>query len=465
MRELETEVASLKAAVAELTATVEDLRRQLGQNSKNSHRPPSTDPPGAVGPAPKGKKKRKRGGQPGHPGACRGLVGPDEVDELQEIAPKQCSGCGGRLRGTDLNPARHQVTELPPITPFVTEYRLHALRCDCCGQTTRASLPAGVPRGAFGPRLQAMIAMFSGAYRLSKRNVEQIAADCFGLQISLGSISNLESATSDALAEPVGEVLEYVKSAPAVHVDETSWRVDKRRAWLWVAATPLVAAFLVRASRGAVVARELLGDAFAGVLITDRWSAYNWLSKRSRQLCWAHLIRDFRQIAERGGAAKAIGESLLECSERLFDWWHRIRDGTLKRSSFRTYATALRHEVNDLLCKGAACPDKKTAGMCREMLKLESAMWTFARRPGVEPTNNTAERELRHAVIWRRTSFGTDSQTGSRFVERILTTVGTLRRQNRNVLEYLTAACQAKLLSKPAPSLLPVRTEGRALVA
>ena len=212
------------------------------------------------------------------------------------------------------------------------------------------------------------------------------------------------------------------------------------------------------------MAKELLGEA-PGIVISDRYSGYGWILVRRRQACWAHLIRDFRKIENAGGEAAAIGEALGECADELFHHWHRVKEGTLKRSSFRVYASQLRAEVRDLLLDGATLEHEKVSGMCKEILKVESALWTFVRVEGVEPTNNAAEQAVRPAVIWRKTSFGTQSKRGSEFVERILSTVATLRIQGRNVLEYLTEACRAALRGEPAASLLPAQSHPLVLAA
>jgi transposase len=315
-------------------------------------------------------------------------------------------------------------------------------------------LPDGVSKRAFGPRLQALIAVLSGAYRLSKRNIEQLLADCFGVELALGSISALERATSEALQEPVAEARRFVHQQPVVHVDETGWREANRRAWLWVAVTHTVTVFLIRLSRGSQVAKELVGEAFAGTLVSDRWSGYRWMPLTGRQLCWAHLIREFRRMAEAGGSATAIGEALGMCARQLFHWWHRVRDGTLRRSSFCVYTRQLRMEVHALLREGASCEDAKSAALCRSLLQYEPALWTFISQEGVELTNNPAERTLRPVVLWRKSSFGTQSRTGSEFAERLLTVVATLRQQQRNILDYVTTACEAALHHRPVPSLL-----------
>jgi len=451
--ELRAENDELRKQLAVVLKRLEVVEEKLRKNSANSSKPPSSDPPDM--PKPKRKRsKRRPGGQPGHKGKNRKLIPADEVDAIKDHRPSACRACGLRLEGDDPCPQRHQVTDLPPILPVVVEHRRHALTCTGCGVETRAELPQGIPAGCFGPRLQAMLALFTGCYRLSKRNVEQIMQDCFGVELSLGTVKALESATSEALAAPFDEAAEHVKIQASVGMDETSWPHGKKRAWLWVAVAPLVTLFVIRASRGSVVAKEMIGEVFRGVVCSDRWSGYSWLSVWRRQVCWAHLKRDFQKIAEMGGTAKPIGEGLLIVLSDVFKKWHRVRDGTLKRSSFRTNLSPLRAQVRDLLRQGTLCEVAKAAGMCKQILKLETALWTFARVPGVEPTNNASERALRPAVIWRKTSFGTKSDAGREFVERMLTVVGSLRRQNRNVLHYLTEACQARLEGGAAPSLL-----------
>jgi transposase len=251
-----------------------------------------------------------------------------------------------------------------------------------------------VTERAFGPRLQALVAVLSGAYRLSKRNIRQLLADCFGVDLALGSISALESATSEALWEPVAEARCFVQQQPVAHVDETGWREANRRAWLWTTVTGSVTVFLIRLSRGSQVAKELVGEAFAGILVSDRWSGYRWVSIKNHQLCWAHLLRDFRQMAEAGDSTAGIGETLETCARQLFHWWHRVRDGTLQRSSFCVYVAQLRMEIRALLREGASCEDAKGAALCRSLLQLEPALWTFVRREGVELTNNAAEVRL-----------------------------------------------------------------------
>jgi transposase len=455
---LEGQVQTLTFMIHTLQEQVRTLEERLNQTSHNSSRPPSSDPPQPQRPRrPPGK--RRRGGQPGHPGHTRTLVPVEEVDEVVVLKPTQCRSCHAPLSGDDASPFRHQVIEMPPLKPVITEYQWHQLTCSECGETTRTPWPDGVPSGTYGPRIQATVALCTGAYRLSKRTTQQAMDEVLGVPMSVGTISQLEHATTAAVAAPVEEARTYVHAQAVAHLDETSWCQGGKRAWLWVAVTSWVTVFVVRMSRGGHVARELLGETFGGILVTDRYSAYNWYPVRWRQLCWAHLLRDFEAMRGRSGASEQIGEALLAQAHQMFTWWHRVREGTLHRSTFRSYMTPLRREVERLLEAGSRCGVAKTEGTCRDILKRREALWTFVQVAGVEPTNNTAERSIRPGVLWRKGSFGTQSAEGSRFVESMLTVVATLQQQQRNVLEYLTAACEAALRGEAAPSLLPANAQ------
>ncbi len=433
------------------------LEERLNQNSQNSSKPPSSDPPTTPREAyPKRTPSgRKVGGQPGHVGHTRPLKPLAQVQQVIELRPTSCGTCGALLLGEDSQPQRHQVTELPRIEPHVTEYRRHTLTCLVCGTETPGACPADMPPGDFGPRLQATTGYLSGRMGMSQRDITETLEAVFHTDIGLGSVPALETVVSEALAQPVADAQRYVQHQVAANVDETGWREQAKRAWLWVAATPWVSVFLVLTTRGAKGAQQLLGETFRGIVGSDRWSAYNWLDPQRRQLCWAHLKRDFQKLVERGGASQRLGEAFLAQVEQLFRLWQRVRDGTLNRQDFQTQVEPIRTQVHNLLCEGAALAQEKTCHTCKNLLKLEPALWTFVYREGVEPTNNHAERCLRRAVLWRRRSFGTQSATGSRFVEHVLTAVTTLRLQKRDVLDYLTTACAAAIRGDEPPSLLP----------
>jgi transposase len=293
VRALEARVTALASAVQRLEATVQHLTERLQQDSRTSSRPPSSDPPQAIGKRPhRAPSGRRPGGQPGHEGQARALLPVEAVDSVIPVQPMRCQRCQHLLRGDDPHPHRHQVTEIPVVKPMVTEYQLHRMVCPACGAATRAEVPAGVPTGEFGPRVQAIAALCTGAYHLSKRTTQSVLEDLFGVALSLGTLANLEQATVQAVTEPVAEARAYVQQQTAAYVDETGWREGPQRAWLWTAVTAWATVFVVRLSRSGKVAQELLGEQFWGWLGTDRWSAYRWYPTWRRQLCWAHLLRD-----------------------------------------------------------------------------------------------------------------------------------------------------------------------------
>jgi transposase len=323
---LEGQVQTLTSMIHTLQEQVRAWQEQVTQTSRNSSRPPSSDPPQSPRPSrPRGQ--RRRGGQPGHLGQTRPLVPVDEVDEVVVLKPDQCSGCQAPLSGDDASPFRHQVIEIPPLKPVITAYQWHQLVCPACGATTRAPWPDGVPSRTYGPRVQATVALCTGAYRLSKRTTQQALEEIFGIPMSVATVSQLEQAMTAVLVAPVEEARTYVHEQAVAHLDETSWRQGDKRGWLWVAVTSWVTVFLVRLSRGGDRARELLGETFAGILVTDRYSAYNWYPVRWRQRCWAHLLRDFAAMQSRGGASEELGVALLAQAHQMFAWWHRVREG------------------------------------------------------------------------------------------------------------------------------------------
>lgn len=450
-------VLTLLATLQIVQGEKANLQERFNRHSGNSSRPPSSDGP-EVKRQPIGQTQsegRNRGGQPGHQGTTRSLIAVAEVKAVKNHKPEACCHCGHELAGQDPEPRRHQVTEIPAVIAEVTEHRLHTLTCAACGGETTAEWPDGVPVGAFGPHLQAMVSLLGGKYHLSKREIGEIMSDFFQADLALGTVPALEQRTSHIIKAPVQEARQYVRNQPVVHVDETGWKEAGKRAWLWVAATLLVTVYVIRPSRGGQVAKEILGLDFTGIAVSDRWSAYNWLLNCLRQLCWAHLKRDFQAFIDRGGPSAQLGQALVSQAELMFQWWHAVRDGTMSRATFQLHMIWVQQIVAELLRLGLTCDHPKTAGTCRDILKREAALWTFVWIPDVEPTNNLGERQVRPGVLWRNTSFGTQSKKGSRFVERIMTVVATLKQQNRNALEYLTAACEAANWGHPAPSLLP----------
>ena len=467
---LTAEVERLKpfeARVAALEAENAALREKLAKSSRNSSKPPSSD-----GPKEKAERRTKKptgraaGGQPGHPKHERPAWPAEKVSKRIVLRPDQCAECTSPLVGEDPKPHRHQLFDLPKVEPIVTEFLQHSLGCKRCGHVTRAPLPVGVPSRIFGPSVDAVIGYLMGVHKLGKRGAAEALFDLYGLPISVGAIVDSQREVSDALAEPYHEIVAHAQAAPVKNADETSWvegKGKKARAWLWTLVTTHAIVFMIQKTRATDGAIKLLlngktriGELVFGVLGTDRHGAYNFWPLRCRQFCWSHLIRDFTAISERPGSSGRIGSKLIEETNRMFGWWHRVRDGTLSRSSFRVYMRSLAMRVEALLAEGSELDDLKTSRTCAKLVKTKVALWTFVRIEGVEPTNNSAERAVRHGVLVRKVSGGTKSDGGSRFIERILTARATLRLQHRPILQFIQDACQARLRGTSPPSLLPI---------
>jgi transposase len=448
------------------------LEERLNQNSKNTSKPPSSDGFGQPAEKKKVVKQRKSQGKPKpSPRQVSKLKPSEACDDVQEVLPATCAECGASLTGHDKHPHRHQEIEMPPIEPMVIEYRLHQLSCDACGHLTRASLPPGVSPSGYGERLSAIVSLLSGPYRQSYRQVCALMDDLFGVSLSRGSVGRLRDEMSAALSAPVAAAQDYVQAQPMLHSDETSFPQGNRdglnpkraKGWLWVLVTPLVSFFEIVLSRSQTAAKALIGESYGGIVISDRYSAYRWIELTQWQVCWAHLKRDLTAMAERIGVSHEIGEALLSRQRRLFRWWYQVRDGTLSREQFIHQVSYLRQGFKAILEEAGALPiapnEKsplaKTVRTCRRLLKIEPALWTFTFTLGVEPTNNAAERALRAAVIWRKTSFGSQAQSGSLFVARLMTVTTSLKAQGRNILDFLSQACLAARTGKEPPSLLP----------
>jgi transposase len=454
-------LAALEAAVGALTAEVAALTARLGQSSANSSRPPSSDPPRTARP-PTTRGGRRPGGQPGHAGRCRALLAVEQVDTVIDCVPRWCGGCGAALpetaAPTDPSDERRQVWELPPVAVVVTEYRLAARRCRGCGQLTRATVPAGVGADGCGPRLTAVSATLSGRYRLSKRETAACLGAVFGVDLAVGTVSALEQTVSAALAPVVAATAAALQQEPIVNMDETPWREARRRVWLWTAVAAGLTIFQIHTSRGGAVARALLGEAWSGIVGSDRGTMYSWLDRERRQVCWAHLKRNFQRLVDWGPGPRPVGERLLVIEAQVFGSWHRYRAGELDRAGLQAALAPVQTELARVLTDGATAGHPVAQSLCRAVQKLEPALWTFVTVPGVEPTNNAAEQALRPAVLWRKGSFGTHSPAGSRFVERILTVAASCRQQERPLLDFLVEAVVAQRTGTPPPSLVPAVT-------
>ena len=427
------------------------------RNSRNSSAPPSQDPPGAPERKRAPSSGRSQGAQPGHLGHGRPLQSIEAVDELIEHWPERCA-CGHLFSAAEREPvsepARHQVAELPPTAVLLTEHRLQRLRCPDCGLTARAALPPEVAAGAFGPRLQAAVATLSVRNRVSRRDLVELVEELFGCALASGTVDAIVQRTGQALALPYEDLLAHIRSAAAVHVDETGWRLRGGKRTLWGAFSARAALLRIAPDRHERELLALLGEQFAGIACSDRWWAYNALEPERRQVCWSHLLRDFTAHAEGSAAQQQFGEAGLRVSDQLFAAWQQFQqDGD--RPALKRVIAPLQHQLRALLETHAQkrARHKHTRTFAKNLLKLWPALWTFTDVDGVEPTNNAAERGLRGAVIHRKLSLGSQSEQGERTIERLLSVSQTCRLQQRSLFVYLTDLLTASARGDPIPLL------------
>jgi transposase len=440
--------------IAKLEARIEELESQVRRlTPQNSSLPPSSVHPHAKPAPPKPKSDRKRGGQKGHRKHMRALVPAEQCKNVLELLPIACRKCGKALTGTDSHPIRHQVCDIPPFEPEFIEYRRHRLHCPGCGVTTCAELPLGVPHGQTGPRLMAMTAMLMGHFRQSKRLASEFLRDLLNLPCCPSLTIKIQNQVSAALADVHRELKDELPNQFQLHMDETPTKQAQSKAWLWTAVARSFVVFAVFPSRAAQAITDLLGEGFQGIVNCDRAKMYYLLPYL--QWCWAHLARDFQAMIDSGVPDRVeLGAKLSKQMKVIFANWHRFKAGELTWDEFR-FPTALEAKrFNALLYEGTGSHDSKLRNQCKSLYAHSEHLWRFLTTEGVEPTNNHAERALRPAVIYRKLSFGTQSESGSRFVERIFSVLETCRMQHRSGFEFLVEAIQTKLNNQPAPKLL-----------
>lgn len=471
LRAQKEEIDQLRGQLTDLATDLASLRERIGRSSRNSSKPPSSDGPGFKPPERRKGSGRKRGGQPGHPGSGPELLPIERVDEVVEHHPEACRRCGTLLQGNDPEPLRHQVIEIPPITPLVIEHRRHRLVCPCCSTSTCASLPMDVEPSRYGPRLSALVGLLGSAFPLSFSKTQALLDQLLGVEISRGAIARVRQRLSAALAQPMAEALDAARRQPVAYVDETGAPTGNadggnptgKRGWQWVMVTAVVTVFVQGLSRSTAAAIELMGGAFGGIVVSDRFSAYNHLPTQQRQLCWAHLIRDLIAIAERQGVSGEIGLELLALQQQLFVQWHQWKDGAIDWPTLQLNCRPIRQHFEGTLqrvvdlgfARKERTPWAQTVRTCHKLLQHKEALWTFLEIHGIEPTNNAAERALRQSVIQRKISLGVQSSSGAICRSRMLTVTTTLRQQGRDTWQFLEQAWIAHHRGGVMPSLLP----------
>ena len=451
-------IGELVEANQRLEARVAELERRLSRSSRNSSLPPSQDPPSVPPRLRRPGSGRTPGGQPGHEGKHRRLLPSEQVDEIVEHWPKRCHACAHVFAEQELvdavEPWRHQVAELPAIAVRVSEHRLHGVCCPECANATRAELPRELPRSAFGPRLQAAIVTLAVRHRVSRRDTTELARELFGVELATGSVDAIVQRTGEALAAPHTRLEQQLKSAPVVNIDETGWKTAGGNRTLWAALTARNAVFRIAAGRHAFEARTLLGERFTGIVCSDRWRGYDYLDPTQRQLCWAHLLRDFTAHSEGMAEQKTFGDQGLRIARELFAAWASYQTDA-DRARLQAQTAPLQQELHRLLehATRTSSRTKYHRQFAKNLLNRWPGLWTFTHTDGVEPTNNHAERGLRGAVIYRKLSLGSQSDQGERTIERLLSASITCRLQKRSLFANLTDVLTASIRGDPIPAL------------
>ena len=453
--EAEPARAFIEALVARYEARIKALEEKIEKlTPRNSSLPPSTEHPHARPKRKPPKSSRKQGGQKGHQRNVRPLIPTEDCSQVIPCIPGQCRRCGDALWGRDPEPIRHQVWELPEIKPIVTEYQLERRYCACCGITTCGELPAGIPSGQCGPRLAAFVGLLMGHFRQSKRRTSAFLEDLLNIPCSAGWTVKIQTLVSGVLATPYEELRGELSQEAQLFIDESPTKQKNDKAWLWVAVAPMFVVFGIFLSRKRDALKALVGDYSGTIINCDRAKMY--FDGKRLQWCWSHLKRDFQKLADSNDKqVKRLGDELLKQQKLLFQHWRQYKEGQITWKSFQKLVAPVRQCVNSLLLRGKFSGNRRLVGMCEELYSHRDWLWTFVDTQGIEPTNNAAERALRPAVIYRKLSFGTQSSSGSRYLERILTVTQTCHLQRRSPYQYLISAMEAAFAQRPVPSLLP----------
>jgi len=434
--------------LAAMQVQVQLLQERVNLNSRNSSKPPSSDGPGSGNRAQRRASQRKRGAQPGHKGHSRAMLDESEVDRVVDCKPEPVCECGGAVQVGD-EPQRHQVFDVPPLRARVDEYRIFSGRCRGCGRPHAGALPAGVPKGQLGPRALSLVGVLGTRYHLTQRKIRNLLDQLMGLRFSVGAISQAHGKVAGALKAPVAEAAASLCTAPALWMDETHYPREGVANWVWAAVQPLLAVFAIYPTRARYVIPDLIGSDCTALVTTDRYAGYAFIDPERRQVCWAHLLRDFNRIAQRQGLAGQIGRRLLGLGFVMF---RRRQRGPLQGHGLdglqQRMRAALERGTQQLQCT-------RTANTCANVLKLWPALWSFTSNPILQPTNNTAEQALRSLVLKRKISGPTRSLRGDQFLSRGFSVHETCLRQGVDLWHFMHRAVVAFIDNTTSPSLLP----------
>jgi len=447
--ELETSLANTQNLLKLALKRIAILEEQLNKNSKNSSKPPSTDQ----------KSNSTKGNSPRNfrnKGFNRASFPPDQVDDFISCSLENCPCCGSiKLSELDKTLMFQQV-DLPEAKAIVTQYNCKQHKCKSCGNISFAPLPKGVPDSAFGSRLMAFIATLTGALHLSKREAIWLVKNLYGIDISEGSIINVEERVSIALCEVYERIHKHVtQSVFSKHFDETSWRDRGKTHYVWTAST-LTATYLhIDPSRSRDAFQRFTGILSKAPIVTDRYAVYNHL-EQPHQYCLAHLIRECRKYSERDGPDGEIGHALEKELIQICRNHREFREGLISKGSRNSRFRYQKKHLENLILDGFIEGSEQFASFCDRLFECFSNLWVFSNFTDVEPTNNLAERDLRKAVLWRKKSYGTRSERGQRYVERISSIVQTLKKSGLNAFDYLRTAVLDFYCNKSAPMINPI---------
>jgi len=449
-------IEQLHAEYGKRIAELEARIAKLEKNSSNSHKPPSSDIVKPQPASPKGRrgKKRRIGGQPGHPKHERTPFTPGELDAAWDYVFDRCPDCGGSLQNAQAEPRVVQQVELVEKPVRIEEHRAYTYWCPHCRKFHYAQLPDEVRKGGLaGSRLPALVAYLKGGCHASYSTIQAFLRDVLRVPLSTGQLARLIRKTAVALDAPYDELRGLLSSQAVLNVDETGHKECKKKLWTWCFRAELYTLFKIDPSRGSDVLIEVLGREFEGVIGCDYFSAYRKYMGDFNvlvQFCMAHLIRDVKYLTTLDAATKKYGERLLDRLRKLFRVIHR-RD-TMPEDRFRRALQRAREKLLKSAKRPPWTPDARN--MADRFRKHGEAYFRFITTPGIEPTNNLAEQAIRFVVIDRRITQGTRSITGRRWCERIWTVMATCAQQKRSAFDFLNQAVHAHFTRQPAPSLL-----------
>lgn len=454
----QAEFAASQAALAIALERIAQLERRLGLDSTNSSKPPSSDSPKSRSQRRTRKSSGKaQGGQPGHDGAHRSLLDESKVDHFVEHLPSTCQHCGLELDETCLDgtPLREQTFELPALTPIITEHRLLVCRCKGCGKTTRAASPLAPGASHYGPNLLGLIGYLNVPMDATRRHTLAFLREYLALPASLGGIQTGLQVLGNAL-EPLGhQVRAECERATSVGCDETGWSHGGKRAWVWCVQSELAAFYSIEPKRDTAACKAVLGELGERVVVSDRYGAYNWIPQDQRQVCLAHLKRDFAPMAAEPGKLGELGTALEKLCGQICVRHSKMMAGEQTLGEYQDWVKSEARPAWQALIKQSEGWGARAPAVVHWCAQNEELVFRFGRgEHAIAPHNNASERAIRPSVIKRKISFGTQSEAGKKLLELSWTVSQTCKKVGLAVSSIYAQAIAAFQAGLPAPLLV-----------